>query len=230
MNRIIQKFGFFVTSFKPDQLTQHKGKIASMNSDKDISRVTESESSFLDNLISSYMSDYDLEKENSKRSCLCRMKEPENLPFGIDRYYCLFECAPAGYIVLDRKLRLIEFNRTVLDIFGYSRSEMLLRPVWHFIPVDFRSYFLLKCSSAAMDSAHRYADVQILGKDKERSWIRIHIFFSEPDNHYFLNIFKTDELKGKEGELLQKVFECSFCERRTPAEETLHLENEKGAV
>lgn len=199
-----------------------------MNSDKDKSRVSETELSFLDDLISSYMCDYDLEKENGMGSYLCRMKEPENLPFGIEGYYRLFEYAPAGYIVLNRKLRLIEFNRTASDIFGYSRSEMLLRPVWHFLPVNFRSYFLLKCSSAAMDSAHRYADVQILGKDKGRCWIRIHIFFSEPDNHYFLNIFKTDELKGKEGELLQKVFECSFCEKRPLTEDSVNSERGNG--
>lgn len=201
-----------------------------MSSVKEKSKVSEKELSFLNDLISSYMCDYDLRKENEKGSYLCRMEEQENLPLGKDRYCRIFEYAPSGYIVLDRKLRLIEFNRAASDIFEYSRSEMLLRPVWHFLPGDFRSYFLLKCSSSAMDSAPRYADVQILRKNEGRCWTRIYVFFSEPENHYFLNIFKIDELKVKEGELLQKVFECSSCERRTPAEETLHLKNEKGAV
>ena len=45
----------------------------------------------------------------------------------------LFDSAPVGYYEVDTEGRIIQVNRTALDMLGYAASEMLGRPGWDFM-------------------------------------------------------------------------------------------------
>jgi len=50
-----------------------------------------------------------------------------------ERFRDLFDSAPVGYHEIDREGRITRVNQTELDMLGYTREQMLGRPVWEFI-------------------------------------------------------------------------------------------------
>ena len=49
------------------------------------------------------------------------------------RFHELFDYAPVGYHEVDDQGRIVEVNRTELDMLGYTAEEMLGHPAWEFI-------------------------------------------------------------------------------------------------
>jgi PAS domain S-box-containing protein len=62
-----------------------------------------------------------------------RKRVQEALSESERRFHQLFDEAPVGYHELDIQGRIVEVNRTELEMLGYTAEEMLHHPVWEFI-------------------------------------------------------------------------------------------------
>lgn len=62
-----------------------------------------------------------------------RKRVQEELSESERRFHQLFDEAPVGYHELDVQGRIVEINRTELEMLGYKAGEMLRHPVWEFI-------------------------------------------------------------------------------------------------
>jgi PAS domain S-box-containing protein len=62
-----------------------------------------------------------------------RKRVQEALSESERRFHQLFDEAPAGYHELDIQGRIVEVNRTELEMLGYKAEEMLHHPAWEFI-------------------------------------------------------------------------------------------------
>jgi PAS domain S-box-containing protein len=62
-----------------------------------------------------------------------RKRVDEALRKSEERFQELFNDAPVGYFEYDAEGRITDVNRTELDMMGYSREEMIDRPVWEFV-------------------------------------------------------------------------------------------------
>jgi PAS domain S-box-containing protein len=71
-----------------------------------------------------------------------------------EKYRALFEDAPVGYHEIDKEGRIVQVNRTELEILGYTAQEMLGQPVWKFIGEEEKSHqaVLAKLSGAVSPS------------------------------------------------------------------------------
>ena len=58
-----------------------------------------------------------------------------------ERFRLLYERAPLAYQSLDEKGCLIEVNQAWLDMLGYSREEVIGRPVADFLSPEFKEHF-----------------------------------------------------------------------------------------
>ena len=77
----------------------------------------------------------------------------------------LFDEAPVGYMELDAEERIIQVNRTELDMFGYTLEEMLGQPIWKFVSEKEREtsrQTLMAKLSGSMQP----------GRDLERTYVR----------------------------------------------------------
>ncbi len=52
------------------------------------------------------------------------------------RYKELFEIAPVGYVILDKKGNILDANKTALERFGYSKEELIGHDIRNFLPPD----------------------------------------------------------------------------------------------
>jgi PAS domain S-box-containing protein len=67
-------------------------------------------------------------------SDITKQKEgEEQLSKSERRFHQLFDDAPVGYHEIDRQGRIVEVNRTELEMLGFSANDMLGRPPWEFI-------------------------------------------------------------------------------------------------
>ncbi|MGA7162197.1 MAG: PAS domain S-box protein [Bacteroidota bacterium] len=57
----------------------------------------------------------------------------ESLTKSEQRFRELFDSAPIGYHEIDNNGRIVDVNRTELEMLGYLREEMLGKPVWLFV-------------------------------------------------------------------------------------------------
>ena len=57
-----------------------------------------------------------------------------------EKYRALFDDAPTGYHELDKEGRIIQVNRTELEMLGYTAQEMLGQPAWKFIGDEEKSH------------------------------------------------------------------------------------------
>lgn len=62
-----------------------------------------------------------------------RRQMQESLKRSEERFRELFNEAPVGYHELDMEGRITEVNQRELEMLGYSREEMVGRPVWEFV-------------------------------------------------------------------------------------------------
>jgi len=62
-----------------------------------------------------------------------RRQMQESLRRSEERFRELFNDAPVGYHEYDMEGRITEVNQTELEMLGYSREEMVGRPVWEFV-------------------------------------------------------------------------------------------------
>jgi PAS domain S-box-containing protein len=68
-----------------------------------------------------------------KRDITERKQIEETLSESERRFHQLFDEAPVGYHELDIQGRIVQVNRTELEMLGYEAKEMLGHPVWEFI-------------------------------------------------------------------------------------------------
>jgi len=86
------------------------------------------------------------------------------------RYRDLWDNAPAAYHRLDADGRITDVNRTELELLGYSREEMVGRPIFDFIVpeqrAEARSRFAQKIATRTGDrTGHRPSERDFLRKD-----------------------------------------------------------------
>ncbi|NWF92208.1 MAG: PAS domain S-box protein [Syntrophaceae bacterium] len=56
-----------------------------------------------------------------------------------EKYRALFDEAPVGYHEIDTEGRIVQVNRTELEMLGYTAQEMLGEPVWKFVGEEEKS-------------------------------------------------------------------------------------------
>ncbi len=84
------------------------------------------------------------------RDIIDRKRAEEALRESEKRFRDLFDDAPIGYHELDIEGRIIQVNRTELDMLGYTEEEMLGRHVWEFIVESEKSQQTFKAKKAGV--------------------------------------------------------------------------------
>jgi PAS domain S-box-containing protein len=79
-----------------------------------------------------------------------------------EKYRIIVETADEGIWAIDDQFRTVFTNRRMREIFGYSTSEMLGRPVWDFVPPDEADSMKQELLGRRSGKTGRY----------ERAWVR----------------------------------------------------------
>ncbi|NOT15533.1 MAG: PAS domain S-box protein, partial [Methylotenera sp.] len=132
-----------------------------------------------------------------------------------DKYLDLFEFAPIGYFTLTATGLIAEVNFTGAELLGVERKKLLLRPFSRHIAPDCCDQFHLRLSRLMRDEEQQSYDLQIQGKDDERS-VHVHALrVKAEDGTITLRITLTDITESKRIEAALKESEQRF---RTLAE------------
>lgn len=124
-----------------------------------------------------------------------------------DKYLDLFEFAPIGYFTLTATGLIAEVNFTGAELLGVERKKLLLRPFSRHIAPDCCDQFHLRLSRLMRDEEQQSYDLQIQGKDDERS-VHVHALrVKAEDGTITLRITLTDITESKRIEAALKESE-----------------------
>jgi len=104
----------------------------------------------------------EFEMQNSE---LDRMRDAAQQ--SLERYTDLYDCAPVGYLTLDRAGAVLAANLTGADILGFRRSRLLGRPFGLFVAVKDRGAFAGFLQSVFTSQSEEACEVTLLTQDNQ---------------------------------------------------------------
>jgi len=89
------------------------------------------------------------------------------------RYRALFDQAPVGYFVLDRRGNILDVNRTGLVFLGLERDQVVGKPFMDFLDREEHGHFSLHLYEVTKSGQTAVCDLTVVGKNTRRSFVEL---------------------------------------------------------
>lgn len=104
------------------------------------------------------------------------LKAQNELEQSRSKYYDLFDFAPIGYFILDKKGNISEVNLTGASMLGLERNILMAKPLALFINNKDKDNFYMNRQAVLKTAIHRRFDVKMLCKNKEDFYAELLVY------------------------------------------------------
>lgn len=126
-----------------------------------------------------------------------------------DRYQDLYDFAPVGYFALSSKGSILEANLTASTLLGISRSDLVGKPLSHFIAEEDQDIFYLHLNELLGKDEKRSCELRF--KKKEGNELPVlwsaEVIDLDGEDCLLSTVMDISALKRAEKERLEKLFE-----------------------
>ncbi|GJL60692.1 MAG: hypothetical protein NPIRA03_35490 [Nitrospirales bacterium] len=124
-----------------------------------------------------------------------------------DRYACLFDCTPVGYVIVDGNGRILEANLTFCHLVGGVRSAILQQKFEHFVDPEDQPALRLHLEAIRKSRGSHSSDVLTLRHSKATHRVRLESCQQTMDSPVRTNLIRIAVVNVTERERLAAVQE-----------------------
>lgn len=116
-----------------------------------------------------------------------------------DRFSNLFDLAPVGYCILDRRGRILEANTTLCQLLGVSGSELIQTAIQHYIQEEDQDAFFRYQRAVYQNKSRPITEIRMVKKSGERFFAQLESRVGhEPGDQLWLVVSDISGLKRAE--------------------------------
>jgi PAS domain S-box-containing protein len=143
-----------------------------------VAEMTPEDTQLLFHELRVYQIELEMQNEELRRSQLALDAERT-------RYFDLYDLAPVSYLTLDDHGLILQTNLTAAKLLGFTRSEMVNRPLTRFIQVDDRDVYYLHHKRHALSEEPRYCELRMVKNDGSAFWVQLFVTTTQHPVHSF---------------------------------------------
>jgi len=119
-----------------------------------------------------------------------------------DKYTGFFEFSPAGFLVMNSEMKVVEVNTSLCVMFGLSKSDFLDLSFTLHLDKESQDLFYLGFREVLKTKEHTGVDVYALNRYKEKIFLRLECRYNENDKNVWVNITDKTHLAELETSML----------------------------
>jgi len=132
------------------------------------------------------------------------LRTQQELELARERYFDLYDLAPAGLCTLDQNGKITEANLTLTILLNVSRENLIGQLITHFVLDIDQDIYYLHCKKLIKIGSPQFCEIRMIKKTLPFFWVRVDAtHYKDANENVFYRIVITDISERKQQEILK---------------------------